>query len=264
MVRRLLAAGALVTVWARRRGAAAAFEAAGAEVAADLGELGRRCEMVGVCVTDDEGVREVVQGLLGAMAPGSSIAVHSTVHPRTITSVAALAAERGIEVLDAPVSGGGGAAAAANLLLLAGGSAALVERWKPLLGAFASKVVPTGPAGSAQVAKVINNALMSAQFLLADDAAELGAALGLDPDVLLGGIGHGSGGSFALGIRRGLGSAAALGPLGGALLHKDVGILASVLDGAGVDGRRLLADAEALFEVMPVAPSSPGGAGTPT
>lgn len=262
MAARVVAAGHPLVVWARRPEALGALLSAGAEQATDLADLGARATMIEVCVVDDAALREVVTGpggLLGSMRPGGSIAVHSTVHPDTVKELAVEAASAGVSVLDAPVSGGHDAAAEGRLLVLAGGAAADIARWRPVLEAFASTVVHLGPLGAGQLAKLVNNALMAAQFRLADDAHELAAGLGLDPGALLEAMAHGSGASFSLDVHRRSGGRAGMAGRGARLLHKDVSILARVLDADGVDGRWLLPVAAALFEIAPPA-AQPGEA----
>jgi 3-hydroxyisobutyrate dehydrogenase-like beta-hydroxyacid dehydrogenase len=137
-----------------------------------------------------------------------------------------------VSVIDAPVSGGGMAAAAGTLLVLAGGDNGDVERARPVLSTYGDPVLHLGPLGSGQLAKVINNALMTAHLGLADDALRVGASLQLDVAALAKALTYGSGASYSLGIR-----ARIAGELSqfsaGALLRKDLDILDSV---SGPDG----------------------------
>jgi 3-hydroxyisobutyrate dehydrogenase-like beta-hydroxyacid dehydrogenase len=172
MAERILRGGFPLTVWARRPGSAAPFEHAGARVAHGLRDLGAGCSLVGVCVTTDDDVRHVVlgaDGLLAAMAPGTSLAIHSTVHPDTVRGVYEAGAERDVAVIDAPVSGGS-----------------------------AASVAVLGDAGAGQLAKLVNNALSAANFGAALQALAASGALGLDRTAMQDVLAASSGGSFML------------------------------------------------------------------
>jgi len=244
MARRIVDEGFPLTVWARRAASLAPFEGTPAATARDLAELGRRSDLVGICVVNDYDVRSVVaapDGVLGGMSPGGLIVVHSTVHPRTCHEIAALASDGGVTVVDAPVSGGGLAAAARKLLVLVGGADADVERALPVLRTFGDPVVPVGPLGSGELVKLVNNALMTAQLGLADDALRLASVLGLDPSRVAGAVLQASGASFSLGVRSRM-PAGLEGFVAHRLLRKDLDILASVVDAAG-SGLGALGDA---------------------
>lgn len=106
MAKRLLDRPGGLTVLDTRPEAVAPFTAAGARAADDPADLARECDVVCVTVVDDAQVRTVVAGLLGGARPGTVIAVHSTVADTTAVELAAACAERGLELVDAPVSGG--------------------------------------------------------------------------------------------------------------------------------------------------------------
>jgi 3-hydroxyisobutyrate dehydrogenase-like beta-hydroxyacid dehydrogenase len=104
------------------------------------------------------------------MAPGSILAVHSTIGTATCTEVAEVADGHRVAVIDAPVSGGGAAAAAGALTVYVGGSVASVERARPVLDTYGDPVLHMGGLGSGLRTKLINNVLNAAQFGLAHDA----------------------------------------------------------------------------------------------
>ena len=251
MARRIAEAGFATTLWARRPESLEPF-ATLAATAGSLVELGRVSDLVAVCVVNDDDVRSVLlgpDGILAGMEVGGLVVIHSTVHPETCRQVAEEARPRGVSVIDAPVSGGGRAVEAGNLLVLVGGDSDGLERARPVLSTYGNPVVHLGPLGSGQVAKLINNALMTAQLGLADDALRIGAALQLDAGALVDALGHGSGASYSLGVRAHM-------PLSqfpaGDLLRKDVDILASVAESGGTDLGALRAAAEAtLGRVLP-------------
>ena len=110
----------------------------GARGASSAREVGENADLVGICVPEDKHVFAVVEGdagLLAGLKPGSIILVHSTVLPDTIDAVAAAAAERGVAVLDACVTGGAIRAAARQLTYLVGGPAETFEKAAPYFAA---------------------------------------------------------------------------------------------------------------------------------
>jgi 3-hydroxyisobutyrate dehydrogenase len=173
-------AGFSLTVWARRPEVSARFAATGAAVASDLTDLGRRSDLVGICVVDDHDVAEVAAEVLGGIAPGGSLVVHSTVHPRTVRALAARAALQRVDVLDAPVIGGGGAASRRQLAVAVGGDPVVFKRCQPMLECFGDPIIHVGPIGAAQQAKLLYNLLFVVNAGLHDHIASLAVQLGLD------------------------------------------------------------------------------------
>ncbi|MER5756388.1 NAD(P)-dependent oxidoreductase [Streptomyces sp. NPDC002088] len=234
MAHRILDAGLPLTLWARRRASLEPFASTKAELASSPAELAASCDVVGVCVVADTDVEGVVlgeSGVLAGLRPGAVLAVHSTVHPDTCRRLGALAARRGVHVVDAPVSGGGPAAAAGRLLVMAGGESEAVERCRPVFEAYGDPVVHLGPLGSGQVAKLLNNVLFTANFGIAASALDLGRRLGVAPERLAEVAGHGSAASFALGrLAAAGGDPSRMGNLAGALLAKDVRLMSALAD----------------------------------
>jgi 3-hydroxyisobutyrate dehydrogenase len=229
MALRIAEAGFPLLLWARRPESLAAFRETAAQPVCDLAELGVRSDHVGVCVVDDAGVREVVAPLISAMRAGSCIAIHSTIHPDTCTTLAKQAADRGIALIDAPVSGGGPAAAAGNLTVMVGGDAAAVAAARPVFEAFGTMIVHLGGVGAGQLAKLVNNSLMAANMALADAALGAGAALGLESGAFRDLVKVSSGRSYGFDVRARLPDIGAFAH-GARLLAKDVGLLSSLLN----------------------------------
>jgi 3-hydroxyisobutyrate dehydrogenase-like beta-hydroxyacid dehydrogenase len=229
MAERLLQCGVPTTVWGRRPETVAPF-AGRAGVAPDPVVLGRASDVVGICVTDAAAVRAVVLGpggVLAGMAPGSVLAIHSTIGPDECAPIAAAATARGIDVVDAPVSGGGAAAAAGALTVYVGGDDAAVRRARAVLDHYGETVLHMGALGSGLRTKLLNNALVAAHFALARDAMATGAALGLDTVQLAEALRSGSGRSFSLEVFVGLGSFDAIADHVGPIMAKDVGLFAA-------------------------------------
>lgn len=158
-----------------------------ARLAASVAELGRSADVVGVCVRDDAQVRETLEGpdgLLANMRPGTIVLVHSTVSPETVHALAAQAAARGIELLDAAVSRTRMNASGPFVAVMAGGSAAALERARPVLDAYATDVFHAGPVGAGVAMKIVNNLVTWSGIVTAAQAFRLAAAGGVDLAVL--------------------------------------------------------------------------------
>jgi 3-hydroxyisobutyrate dehydrogenase-like beta-hydroxyacid dehydrogenase len=238
MAERILAAGYPLTVWARRPEALEPFTAQGAVAAGSVAELGAACDLIGVCVVDDAGVAAICDALIPAMRPGGLLVIHSTILPESCEALAERCAARGVQFLDAPVSGGGPAAAAGKLTVMCGGDADAFARARPVFESFAGAVVHLGPVGSGQRAKIVNNALMAANMGLAHAALAAGEALGIERGALAELIKVSSGRSFGVEVYARLPSPQAFAH-GAPLLVKDVKLLAAVLPHhAGVETLR--------------------------
>ena len=175
----------------------AAVEERGARWIADLPALAQASDVILVCVGYDKELRELFPQLAGSARARAIVAILSTVHPRTVQELAA-AAPAGLAVVDATMCRGGRAADEGRLLSFVGGDAATVERLRPVLGAFASDIVHTGPAGSAQVAKAANNLVLWACLVADHEALALASRYGLDVERLRAALGMSSAANDAL------------------------------------------------------------------
>ena len=228
MARRIVDSGYPLILWARRAGSLEPFRDTVAVAAASISDLAARAEHVGVCVVDDAGVQEVCTALIAAMRPGTRIAVHSTVHPRTVIEIARRAAARGVAVIDAPVSGGGPAAAYRTLTVMTGGDEQVLEDARKIFETFAGLIVRVGDVGAGQTAKLINNALMAVHVAAAHHALAAGTALKLDRAALCELVKASSGRSFGFEVYSRLPRPAAFGH-GAKLLAKDMRLLGELL-----------------------------------
>jgi 3-hydroxyisobutyrate dehydrogenase len=167
---------------AARRGV---VEQKGARWSADLAGLSGS-EAILICVGFDRQLRELLAGDGGLkdLAPGTIVAILSTVHPRTVVELADAAAGRGIHVVDSTVCRGGKSADAGTLLSFVGGEAAVVERLKPVLSAYSTDIVHTGKVGTAQVAKAANNLVMWSCLIANHEALALAHRYGMDVEAL--------------------------------------------------------------------------------
>jgi 3-hydroxyisobutyrate dehydrogenase len=252
MAERMIEQGLPTTLWARRSASLEPFTGRAA-FAADLVELGRVSDVVGVCVTDGAAVRDVTlgsSGVLAGMAPGSVLALHSTIGTHDCAEIAAAAAASGVHVIDAPVSGGGAAAAAGRLTVYIGGDDEAVARARPVLETYGDPVLHMGSLGSGLRTKLVNNALNAANFALAHDAMALGDALGLDPGRLGAALTSGSGRSFSLEVFVGLRSFAPIADHVGPIMAKDIGLFAQEARGSEVEPGVLLDAADRFLALL--------------
>ena len=158
-----------------------------AKIAATPAELGRDVEQVGICVRHDADVTAVVtgpDGLLRTMKPDTIIAVHSTVRPATVKTLAEIAKAKGVHVLDAGVSGGAMGAAAKKLVTMIGGDPVQIERLKTMVEAFSGTIIHAGGTGMGMALKLCNNLVTYMQLQAAIEGVGLAIAGGLDEKVL--------------------------------------------------------------------------------
>ena len=238
MAVRLRDAGHEVCVLARTDEAAARAKAAGFRSANFITGVVIESEIAIVCVFTDEQVREVCLGgggLVDSLAPGGMIVTHTTGSPTTVADIAARAAEAGLTVLDAPVSGGPPQIEAGAITLFVGGEAADFQRAEPVLGCYGSPVLHVGGLGDGQRVKLLNNSLFAANIGLVAEAVGLGQSLGLDAPTLLQALTYGSGTSRAGAMIAGMGSVEQFASSVGEFISKDVKVARGVAAEIGAD-----------------------------
>ena len=195
MAAHLAAAGHDVSGFDLNADARAKLEAAGGRAAADVADAVAGAEVVITMLPDHPQVEQVVLasgGVLDAVAPGTLLADMSTIRPETSIAVAEAGAEKGIRVLDAPVSGGQAGAEQAALSIMVGGEAADFAAARPLFEVLGKTVVHVGPHGAGQVVKAANQLVVGGIYGLVAEAIVLLEASGVDAgtglDVLAGGL----------------------------------------------------------------------------
>jgi len=159
------------------------FAEAGATVAGSVADVAA-ADVISVTVLNDEQVREVVAELACHAAPGTVIAIHSTIGDSTAAELARDMAPQGIHVIDAPVSGGAGAAAKGELATMVGAPREVYERVKPMFKQWASLVIHAGEPGAGTRMKLARNMLTFTSFAAAAEAMQLAEAAGLDLQAL--------------------------------------------------------------------------------
>lgn len=230
MVARLVAAGHDVRVLGRTDEKRSAIAKLGAQAVDEIAAVGAAADVVVICVFTDEQVHEIclTGDLIAAMPSGSALVLHTTGSPRTVEAIAERAAPRGVDVLDAPVSGGPHNAAAGELTLFVGGSDDEVTRVRPVLSCYGDPILHVGPLGSGQKVKLVNNALFAAQIGLLSNSVELAARLGVEESALLTALPHGSAASRVLDIVAAGGSVASFIETAGEFVGKDVAVIRAV------------------------------------
>jgi 3-hydroxyisobutyrate dehydrogenase-like beta-hydroxyacid dehydrogenase len=243
MVEQLLAAGHRVTVFARNALVRSELADAGAQIVDSPFDAAASGEVIIACLFSDDQLVEVAHGphgLLAGLAPGAVLASHVTGTRRTVHELADAAKSRGAHVLDAPVSGTADDIRAGTLTVLLGGDDEPVAACTSVMSSYADTVVHTGPAGSALAVKLVNNLMFAAGVQLAAAAANMGAALGLDPISLLSAITTCSGGSYAAGALTRFPDTAAFARIAAPFLRKDIAACEDELAAAGAQADLLV------------------------
>jgi 3-hydroxyisobutyrate dehydrogenase len=187
MVKRLLAAGVSVALFDARRDAIDRVVAeSGGMPAASLGDLAAGRDVVITMLPNGDIVRAVAlgaggDGLRDHMARGSVLIDMSSSSPTGTQALGRSLVERGVAMLDAPVSGGVARAETGALAVMVGGEQEVVERCRPLLQIMGEHVFATGPLGSGHALKALNNLVSAAGLLAAAEALLIGRRFGLDP-----------------------------------------------------------------------------------
>ena len=187
MARNVLRAGYQLTVYNRTAAKAAVLVAEGARQVATPAEVAQRSDAVVTMVTDSPDVLEVVEGehgLLGGASSGSTWIDMSTISPDVTRRLGAAAADRGVEALDAPVSGGPPGAEAGTLSIMVGGNQEVFDACLPLLEAMGKTIVRVGDLGAGQVTKACNQVVIAATLAGIAEALVLGAKAGVDPALI--------------------------------------------------------------------------------
>jgi len=168
-------------------GAGAALAEKGGHEAASAAEAAAAGDIVITMLPAGPQVRAVYLGPDGVIAkarPGALLIDCSTIDVETARAVAATAAEAGLQMLDAPVSGGVIGAEAASLTFMVGGEAAAFARAEPILQAMGKTIVHAGPAGNGQTAKICNNMILGASMIAVCEGFALAEKLGLPVQTL--------------------------------------------------------------------------------
>lgn len=238
MARNLVRAGFDVVGYNRSAAKREALVEAGGRAASSVAQAVAEADVVITMLPDSPDVESVLLGEGGAlehMRPGSLLIDMSTIRPDTARAVAEAARARGIEALDAPVSGGEQGAVEAKLSVMVGGEAGAFAAARPVLDALGATVVHVGPAGAGQTVKAANQLIVAGALQLVSEALVFLDAHGVDRvravEVLSGGLA----GSTVLDRKAASMLDRDFGPgFRVDLHHKDLGIVTSAAREAGV------------------------------
>jgi 2-hydroxy-3-oxopropionate reductase len=201
MARNLLRAGHPLTVHTRTRTRAAELLADGAAWADSPAALAAAVDAVVTILPDTPDVEAVVAGPGGVLAgaPAGLLAIDmSTIDPGAARTLAERAAQTGVALLDAPVSGGEQGAIAGTLSIMVGGDAAAFDQAAPLFAALGKRVTYMGGPGQGQMTKLVNQVVGAGTLAAVAEGVLLAAGAGLDPAAVVDALGGGAAASWML------------------------------------------------------------------
>lgn len=183
MVPRLVGAGLELALYDADQRAMDRLAPAGVQHAGSPAEAVAGRDILVTMLPNGRIVREVV--LAAAPAPGMLVLDMSSSDPTDSAALGTDLAERGVALVDAPVSGGVGRAASGELAIMAGGEAADLARARPILDRLGSRIFHCGPLGSGGAMKALNNLLSAVGFAATIEAMQIGSRFGLEPALML-------------------------------------------------------------------------------
>jgi 3-hydroxyisobutyrate dehydrogenase len=206
MAANLARAGFAVTAWNRSPNRAPELDDLGVARAATPADVARATDIVVVCVSDTPDVETVLfgpEGLAEGVRSGSLVIDCSTISPSATRDFATRLGERGVALVDAPVSGGSEGAQKATLTIFCGGAAEDVERARPVLAAMGKTITHVGPSGSGQAVKAVNQVILAGNYLGVAEGVVLAIKAGLDVEQVVEALGGGAAQSWVLANRSG-------------------------------------------------------------
>jgi len=201
MMKNLLQAGHTVVAYTRTASVLDACVAEGAKRGDSNQDVGARADVIFTMLPDGPEVETVVLGaggILEGARPGTTIVDMSSINPLVAQKIGKACAARGVEFLDAPVSGGEPKAIEGTLAIMVGGSAAAFARVEPLLKCMGSSVTLTGPVGAGNTTKLANQIMVACNIAAMGEALTLATRCGLDPEVVSNAVKGGLAGSAVL------------------------------------------------------------------
>jgi 3-hydroxyisobutyrate dehydrogenase-like beta-hydroxyacid dehydrogenase len=184
MASNLAKAGHDVTVWNRTPGK----DVEGAKTAASPAEAAQGAEVVWVCVSDTKAVEDILfgaQGVHQSLSTGQIIVDSSTISPSSTRQFAQRVSAKGVQYVDAPVTGSKVGAESGTLIFIVGGPEAAIEKVKPLFAATGKKFFRMGETGKGQAAKLAMNLQIAMIYEGFAEALTLAAKLGIDAETMM-------------------------------------------------------------------------------
>ena len=201
MCRNLMKAGFSCVTYTRTKSRADGLLSEGAVWADSPAAVAAQCDIIITMVTDTPDVEKVLleeNGVIEGAKPGSVVIDMSTISPSATQDMAAALAEKGVEMLDAPVSGGDKGAIAGTLSIMVGGKQEVFDRCLPVFQAMGKNINLIGDSGAGQMTKLCNQVAVSLANLAMAEALLLGAKAGLNLEKMLAAISGGAAGSWQL------------------------------------------------------------------
>jgi 2-hydroxy-3-oxopropionate reductase len=201
MSKNLLRAGYELVVCDLVKGPVEEMVALGAKAAATPREVARQTQIIITMLPNSPHVKQVVlgeNGIIEGIKPGAIVVDTSSIAPLVSRELAGRLAEKGVEMLDAPVSGGEPKAIDGTLSVMVGGKKEVFEKCYPLLKAMASSVVLTGDIGAGNVTKLANQVIVALNIAAMSEALVLATKAGVAPELVYQAIRGGLAGSTAL------------------------------------------------------------------
>lgn len=201
MARNLLKAGYELYVYDLNAQAVEELAAAGAHPAAGAGEVAEKCDIVMTMLPNSPQVKDVVLspgGVLEHIRPGAVLIDMSSINPIASREIAAELEKKGVDMLDAPVSGGEPKAVDGTLSFMVGGKREVFDRCRDILAAMGSSVVLCGDTGAGNVTKLCNQIIVAVNIAAMSEALTLGQLAGVSPEIIYQAIRGGLAGSTVL------------------------------------------------------------------
>jgi 2-hydroxy-3-oxopropionate reductase len=201
MAKNLLKAGYKLVVYDINADAVGELAAAGAERAASPKEVARQCDVIVTMLPNSPHVKAVAlgpNGIIEGARPGMILVDMSSIAPLAAQDVAKALAEKGVEMIDAPVSGGEPKAIEGTLSIMVGGKKEIFDRCKEMLGKMGASVVLCGAIGAGNTTKLANQIIVALNIAAMSEALVLGAKAGVNPETIYQAIRGGLAGSTVL------------------------------------------------------------------
>ena len=200
----LLKAGFDVVVWNRTKSKTEPLVEQGAAVADSPSEVAAQCDIIITCVSDTPDVEAVIlgeDGVIHGVKEGALVIDCSTISPYATREIASKLNEKGVKMLDAPISGGSEGAARGTLSIMVGGDADQFERAKRIFEAMGKTITHVGGQGAGQTVKLVNQILVVGNMLATAEALLFAQAGDLDLQKTLDAVTGGAAGSWMLANR---------------------------------------------------------------
>ena len=199
MAGHLQAAGHDVTVWNRTAAKAQAWAGQHGGKYSDTVEAAVvDADVVMMCLGDDPDVRAIAEQAIPAMKPGAILIDHTTASAELARELDTDARDAGVGFIDAPVSGGQAGAESGQLTIMCGGEADTFARAEPVMNAYAKAMSLIGPAGSGQLAKMVNQICIAGVVQGLSEGLHFAKRAGLDPEMVIGAISKGAAQSWQM------------------------------------------------------------------